>query len=526
MVEFRNESPIDFTIANARATFAAAIERLERSLPLHVPALIGGKTRESKEVVTTTNPSRTSQVIAKVHYAGETVAQEILKEFSCYRLSAAPDAWANLSMSARAAVIREAGAIMRRRREELAALIVLEAGKPWKEADADVVEAIDFCDYYAVEAETRLEPFRTMEVPGEENFYFYQPRGICVVVAPWNFPLAIACGMTVAGLVTGNLTILKPAEQTSAIAYELAKILLEAGVPKEAFAFLPGQGEIIGRALVDSPLTDMICFTGSKAVGLEIIKNAAHVPKGQAHIKRVIAEMGGKNAVIVDEDADLDEAVKGILYSGFGFAGQKCSAASRIILVGSAYEPFLQRLSDAVSDMIVGEAKDSSSYMGPVIDSEAQRRIFAVIEKGKLELTLSIQGAVPGGGYFVPPTVFQDVPAESALWTEEIFGPVLCCNKVKDFTEALRLANDSQYALTGGVFSRSPKNIDRARREFKVGNLYINRGCTGAIVCRQPFGGFKMSGIGSKAGGRDYLLQFVEPRTVTENTMRRGFAPE
>jgi len=415
---------------------------------------------------------------------------------------------------------------LRQDRLHLAALMIREAGKPWKEADADVAEAIDFCDYYAEELLRISTPLRTEELVGEDNFYFYEARGITAVISPWNFPLAIACGMVMAALVTGNVVILKPSEQTSLIAAEFARILLECGVPGNAFAFLPGWGEKIGRMLVNSPDVAIIAFTGSKSVGLEIIKNAAIVHPGQNHIKRVIAELGGKNAIIVDQDADIDEAVKGATYSAFGFAGQKCSACSRVIVVGDAYEGFLQRFCDATSSLIIGAASDPASTIGPVIDRESADRIIAVIENSKKTSQLAFQGATPAKGFFAPPAIFHNVDVNSDLWREEVFGPVVACRKANSLAEAIKLATASPYALTGGFFSRSPKNIAHVKEHFRVGNLYINRGCTGALVCRQPFGGFKLSGIGSKAGGRDYLLQFLEPRTVTENTLRRGFAPE
>jgi RHH-type proline utilization regulon transcriptional repressor/proline dehydrogenase/delta 1-pyrroline-5-carboxylate dehydrogenase len=414
---------------------------------------------------------------------------------------------------------------MRAERHDLSALIVREAGKPWKEADADVAEAIDFCDYYAEQMEELGPPKLMQKLPGENNHYFHIPRGIAVVIAPWNFPLAIACGMTVAALVTGNCAVLKPAEQTSLIAGEFARILLACGVPKDAFAFLPGLGEVVGRQLVSHPDVNMICFTGSKSVGLEIIKTAAVVQPGQESLKRVIAELSGKNAIIVDEDADLDEAIKGVLYSAFGFSGQKCSACSRCIVVGDAYEPFMNRLVAAAADLIVGAPSDPATLVGPVIDSESQSRIAKLIAAMENSTKLAFKGTTPESGFFVPPTIFRDVDPTSAVWREEIFGPVVGCCQARDFAHAIELANDSSFALTGGIFSRSPANIEVAVSTIKVGNLYINRGCTGAMVGRQPFGGFKMSGIGAQAGGPDYLLQFVHSRTVCENTMRRGFAP-
>ena len=332
--------------------------------------------------------------------------------------------------------------------------------------------------------------------------------------------------MTVAALVTGNVVAFKPAEQTSIIAHTLASILFEAGLPRNVLAFLPGWGETIGRALVQSPDVALICFTGSRAVGLEIAKEASTVRPGQHHLKRVILELGGKNAFVVDEDSDLDEAIRGVLYSAFGYAGQKCSACSRVLVVGDAYETFLARAIEAARALIIGAASDSSSYLGPVVDEESQKRIFKTIETAEQTTPLAFKGTAPTTGYFVPPVIFRDVSPNSSLWRDEIFGPVLAVRRVETFEEGVAEALASEYALTGGVYSRSPKNIEYAKRKFTVGNLYINRGCTGALVCRQPFGGFKMSGIGSKAGGPDYLLQFVEPRTYTENTMRRGFTPE
>jgi RHH-type proline utilization regulon transcriptional repressor/proline dehydrogenase/delta 1-pyrroline-5-carboxylate dehydrogenase len=521
---FRNEPPLDFTVASERERLQRALNQLEQAMQqekLLACPIVGGKLIGTEDVHLVQDPSEPTVCVGRVQYADVTLALRALEE-----LRKGAPAWERLAFEKRSAIIARAGGLMRERRVELTALIIREAGKPWREADADVVEAIDFCEYYAEEMLRLGAPRRTQEVPGEDNVYFYQPRGIALVIAPWNFPLAIACGMVTAALVTGNATILKPAEQTSLIAFELAKILLEAGVPGDAFAFLPGVGEDIGSALVESPHVDVICFTGSKAVGLHIVKAAAEVRPEQRNVKKVIAEMGGKNAIIVDSDADLDEAIKGVLYSGFGYSGQKCSACSRVIVVGDAYQPFISRLSDAASDICVGPARISSTLLGPVIDQEAQQRILRTIAEAEKENKLAFKGQVPSSGYFVPATIFREVDPQSSLWKEEIFGPVIACLKVDSIEEALQVANDSPYALTGGFFSRSPANIELVRKEFKVGNLYVNRGCTGAIVCRQPFGGFRMSGVGSKAGGPDYLLQFLEPRVVTENMMRRGFSPE
>ena len=518
---FKNEALTDFAEERVRLDFQNALDTLDsriKSGQLRAAALIDGKVTTSGTSIDSLDPSCPDIIIGKVDLAEEKHVAAALES-----LQKGSPAWRDTAYNERARIIREVGMRIRARKFEFAALLVREAGKTWREADGDVAEAIDFCEYYAAEMLRLGPPIRTQDIPGEDNDYFYQPRGICVVIAPWNFPLAIACGMVVAGLVTGNATVLKPSEQTSIVAAEFSKLLLDAGVPPNAYAFLPGVGEIIGRLLVNSPAVDMICFTGSKSVGLEIIEKAAHTAPGQRNVKRVIAEMGGKNAIILDADADIDESIKAVRQSAFGYAGQKCSACSRLIIVGDAYEPFLERFSQAVGDIISGPACDASTFLGPVIDQESQRRILKTIKEVPKEFPLVTQSKVPSTGYFVPATVFRNVDPTSSLWREEIFGPVVACTQARDFDHALALANDSQYALTGGVMSRSPANLEKAKREFRVGNLYLNRSCTGALVQRQPFGGFKMSGIGSKAGGQDYLLQFMEPRTITENTMRRGF---
>ncbi|NDC37240.1 MAG: L-glutamate gamma-semialdehyde dehydrogenase [Proteobacteria bacterium] len=521
---FKNEALLDFTVADNRSALAEALNRLHAKLkkgPLLVGPVIGGHAVNCAETVESVDPADPEITIGSIGFASvadATKAVQIAKTATVH--------WAAKPYAERAQILRAAADSMRKRKFDLSALIIHEAGKPWAEADADVAEAIDFCDYYADEMD-RLGPVqRTSALAGEDNVYFYQPRGVVVVIAPWNFPLAIACGMVAAALVTGNTVVLKPAEQTSVVAYELMKILFEAGVPGDALGFVPGWGESVGRALVASPDVDMIVFTGSKAVGLEIIRRAGDTSKDQRNIKKVVAELGGKNAIIIDEDADLDEAVKGTLQSAFGYAGQKCSACSRAIVVGDAYEPFLKRLADAAQDIIVGAPKDSATQLGPVIDEDTQKRIVSLILESERSEKLLFRGEMPEQGFFVPATIFRDAALDGVLWNQEIFGPVLACRQVRSFDEALALANDSQYALTGGVYSRSPSHLERARREFKVGNLYLNRKITGALVCRQPFGGFRMSGVGSKAGGPDYLIQFMEPRSITENTMRRGFAPE
>ncbi|MDZ4755007.1 MAG: proline dehydrogenase family protein [Phycisphaerae bacterium] len=447
------------------------------------------------------------------------------------RLDAFHGTWRDTPILTRAGVLVKAAQLMRQRRDELSGVIIKESGKTWREADADVCEAIDFCEYYARTAAELFEPARLGRFVGELNHVWYQPRGVAVVIAPWNFPLAICAGMTVAALVCGNPTIVKPAEQTPAIAKIFCDILWEAGAPKDALAFLPGIGETVGAALVRDPKVALVAFTGSKGVGLDIVQACGVTPPEQRWVKKVICEMGGKNAIIIDESADLDEAVLGVRQSAFGFSGQKCSACSRAIVVGSAYETFLERIVGATKALVVGAPTNPGTDVGPVIDEAAAKKITEYVAIGAKEGKLEVQLAVPAGlaqsvGLpYVGPAIISGIRPEHRLANEEIFGPVLAVMRAKDFDEALDIANSTAYKLTGGVFSRKPANLDKARREFRVGNLYLNRGCTGALVGRQPFGGFGMSGVGSKAGGRDYLLQFVEPRAVAENTMRRGFAP-
>jgi RHH-type proline utilization regulon transcriptional repressor/proline dehydrogenase/delta 1-pyrroline-5-carboxylate dehydrogenase len=523
---FRNHPLSDFSVASVRNALHSAIISVEEknaNRSFSVAPVISGSPEPHDNLVLREDPSDRASSIGTVSYA--TVEQASRAVVLCQK---SLPAWRSRSFEARAQIIERAGHLIREKAAFFTALVIKEAGKPWRDSDADVAEAIDFCIYYAAEMRRLGPPTLTEQVLGEENYYLYQPRGVVAVIAPWNFPLAIACGMVAAALVTGNTVVFKPAEQTSIIGHEMTKIFHEAGVPGECLAFLPGQGEEVGRALVENPAVSMIVFTGSRPVGLEIISSAATHP-GRQGIKRVVAELGGKNAIIVDEDADFDDAIRGVLTSAFGYSGQKCSACSRLIIVGAAYEPFLERLAAATKDIIIGPAKNSSSFLGPVIDEQAYNRINQVINAAS-DLPVLARGSLPEDladkGWYIPPTIFRDVPDTHTIWRDEIFAPVLACAQANSFDDALNMANDSDYALTGGVFTRNPENLAKAKEDFRVGNLYINRGITGALVCRQPFGGFKFSGIGSKAGGRDYLLQFMEPRVVTENTMRRGFTPD
>ena len=525
---FRNEPLTDFSVEPARLAMQEAVERMRGRLagpqPPVVPIVIEGRREEGADRFPRHDPSDRTRLVANVcaaNVAAANRAVEVAKD--------ALPGWRALGFGKRAAILRSAAAIIRRRRFELAAVEVFEVGKNWREADADVAEAIDFCEYYAAQAERLAQP-RWVDLPGEENATTYLPRGVAVVIAPWNFPLAILAGMTTAALVTGNTVVMKPAEQSSLVGLHLHEILLEAGVPPAALAFLPGRGEEIGPVLVAHPATAVVAFTGSRAVGLAINTLAAESAVAGGHtVKRVIAEMGGKNAIIIDDDADLDEAVVAVVHSAFGFQGQKCSACSRVIVADSLYDAFLERLGNAVRSLRVGPAEDSGTRVGPLVDAEAQSRVLSYVEAGR-KAGRAVAAVDVGGladrGWFVGPHVFADVDPSGPLGQEEIFGPVLAVFRSRDFDEAIAIANATPYALTAGVFSRSPARLARAREALEAGNVYLNRGITGALVARQPFGGYRMSGIGSKAGGPDYLLQFVVPKTVTENTFRRGFAPD
>ncbi len=512
MREFRNQAPIDFSSAENRERFAAALGEVRGEMR---------KPRERDEEfwLKSVNPANPDEIIRWVRKTTIPEAEKAIDKAERFF-----PRWRDTPARQRAEMLFRAAELMRERRWDLAAREIIEVGKGWREADADVCEAIDYLDYYAYEMLRLAQPRETQQLPSETNTYFYEPRGIAAVIAPWNFPLAILAGMTAAALVSGNCVLMKPAEQSPLMARHLCDILFNAGVPDGACQLLQGGGEL-GAHLVHSAKIHLIAFTGSREVGLEILREAYTQRTGQGHVKRVVCEMGGKNAVIVDSDADLDEAVGQVIDSAFGYQGQKCSAASRLILLEEIHERFLARLVDAVQSLKIGASEDPRNSIGPVIDGAAQRRIAEYIKIGKQEAQCVLEMAAPNGGYFVGPVIFRDVDPRSRIAQEEIFGPVLAVIKAKDFAQALAIANDSQFALTGGIFSRSPAHIEQARREFRVGNLYINRGITGAVVERQPFGGLKLSGIGSKAGGPDYLLQFVEPRTISENTLRHGFVP-
>ena len=518
---FVNEPMRRFTSAPERDEFARALAAVRAALGGYCPLRIDGRSVDTTDTIVSVNPAKPSEIVGRVAKAEPRHAEDAIA--GALR---AQREWADSGFEARAACLLRAASALRERRDAFSAYEVFEAGKSWPEADANVTEAIDYLEFYAREA-LRFGRPRSGRVPGEDNRYEYWPRGIGVVIPPWNFPLAILTGMLSAAIVAGNGVVLKPSSLTPVIAARFVALLEEAGVPPGIVQFLPGAGAGIGDGLVSHPEVSFIAFTGSEEIGTRILRLAAEVRPGQTQIKHVIAEMGGKNAIIVDSDADLDDAVTGVLHSAFGYQGQKCSACSRVIVVGAHYPRFVARLVEAAESLNIGAPESPSTFLGPVIDGQAQRRILAAIASGRGEakLDLQVDCARLGEGYFVGPAIFTEVKPESYLGQEEIFGPVLSVMRAKDLEQAIAMANGTRYALTGGIYSRSPGNIERARRDFEVGNLYINRKITGALVDRHPFGGFKRSGAGSKAGGPDYLLHFLLPRTVTENTLRRGFAP-
>jgi len=515
---FMNEPHSDFSLEPVRSAMQAGISSVRSQLGRQWntdssdPSLTG-------PWLASHNPFRPDEAVASVRSASPADLDQAIQQAQAHA-----DSWRRRSAEERAAILRQAASDMSRRRFELAAWEIFEVGKPWREADADVSEAIDFLRYYGDEICRLSRPARLGDLPGELNHRIYGPRGVTAVIAPWNFPLAIPAGMATAALAAGNTVLFKPSERSPRLGLLLTDILIAAGVPRGVVSYLPG-GPEIGQALVAHPQIATIAFTGSKAVGLIILADAAHVRPGQPIVKRVIAEMGGKNAIIVDETADLDEAIAGIIASFTGYAGQKCSACSRAIVHRAVYDQFIVRLRDAVLSLEIGDPTEPGTRVGPVIDARAQAAIQQFIAEGRQEGRLLVERSVEQTGYFVGPAVFVDVEPHHRLAQDEIFGPVLAVMKAESFADALRVANGTSYALTGGVYSRSPANLAMARDQFDVGNLYLNRPITGALVGRQPFGGHRFSGIGAKAGGEDYLAQFMIARVISENTLRRGFEP-
>lgn len=518
-IPFHNAPDTDFSRAQLRDPAITALAQVRRQLGQTYRPLIDGERVETDRAIASDNPSNHQEIVGHIGLASLEQADRAIAASK-----AALPGWRGTPVAERAAILRRAADLMEARRAELNAWICLEVGKILRQGDPEISEAIDFCRYYADEME-RLDRGYAYDYPGETNRYFYQSRGITLVVSPWNFPFAIPVGMTVASLVAGNCTLLKPAGTSAVIASKIADILVDAGIPKGVFQFLPASGATVGMHMVEHPDIHTIVFTGSQEVGCQIFAGAAQLKPGQHHLKKVIAEMGGKNGIIVDESADLDQAVQGVVESAFGYSGQKCSACSRAIVLAPIYDLFVDRLVEATRSLVVGAADSVATKVGPVIDASSRDRIRRYIATAKEQSTLALEVPSPEGGYYVGPTIFKDVEPDHVIAQEEIFGPVLAVLKANSFEDALRIANGTRYALTGGLYSRTPSHIDRAYREFEVGNLYVNRSITGAIVSRQPFGGFKLSGVGSKAGGPDYLLQFLEPRVVTENVQRQGFAP-
>lgn len=511
---YQTEPLTDFTKAENVLKYEKALKQVEGYLGQTYPLIINGEFVTTGDIYTSYNPADHSEVIGYVHQANLAVAEQAmtaaLETF---------ETWKKVPPHVRADVLFKAAAIMRRRRFEFNALMTKEAGKPWIEADADTAEAIDFLEYYGrqmlllTEADKQVQSRKNVE----RNHFTYIPLGVAAVITPWNFPTAILAGMTTAALVSGNTVLLKPAITTQVIAYKFMEVLMEAGLPKGVVNFIPGDGPEIGEWMVAHPKTRFVSFTGSKAVGQIIYENAAKVREGQIWLKRVIAEMGGKDAILVDSDADLELAAESIVKSAFGFSGQKCSACSRAIIHEDVYDVVVGKLKEKTEALTIGNPSDFANFMGPLTDEKAFKKVTDYIKIGKQEGKLLVGGdADKATGWFVDPTIFIDLDPDSRLMQEEVFGPVLAVTKVKSFEEGLKVANNTEYGLTGAVISNNRMHLERAREDFHVGNLYLNRKCTGAIVGYQPFGGFNMSGTDSKAGGPDYLLLHMQAKSISE----------
>jgi len=513
LAAFSNEPVADFSKPENLRAAQTALARVRKEFGREYELWIAGARKHSAgELLDSVNPANPSEVVGRHHKASTALANLAIEDaHAFFPVYAKTPAAKRVEMAVRVAEI------IRERKFEFDAWLVSEAGKTWPEADADVSEAIDFCEYYARQMQRLASPEPLVQMPGERDEMMYLPLGAGVIIPPWNFPLAIMTGMSVAALVAGNTIVIKPSSETPTIAAKFAEVLLEAGFPPRSFALCTGSGSVVGDVLVEHPKARFISFTGSRDVGLRINELAAKPRKGQIWIKRVIAEMGGKDAIIVDREADLDSAVTGVVQSAYGYQGQKCSACSRAIVDEKVYDEFLAKLKDKVAAVTMGAPEKPENYMGPVISAAAKKTILNYIETGKREGRLIAGGdAGPGAGYFIQPTVIADVDSKARIFQEEIFGPVLAVTKARDFDHALQLANDTEYGLTGAMYSKNPEKIRRAREEFFVGNLYINRKCTGAMVGAHPFGGFNMSGTDSKAGGPDYLLQFLQPKSIGE----------
>ncbi len=511
--EFINEKYLDFSQEDNRKKMLEALEKVHSEFGKEYDLIINGERVKTQDKFKSYNPSEKEEVVGIFQKAtekeGEKAIQAALKRFETWRFMPATE---------RAAILLKAANIMRQKRLEIDALMIYEVGKNWLEADADTAEAIDFLDFYAREAIRYAQPQSLTPYPGEFNEQEYIPLGVGVVIPPWNFPCAIMVGMTSAALVSGNTVVLKPSSDSPAIAYKFIEILEQAGMPPGVVNFVTGPGGGVGNFLVGHPKTRFITFTGSKPVGLGIVELAAKTQPGQIWIKRVVAEMGGKDSIIVDsETADLANAANGVIAAAFGFQGQKCSACSRLILDAKVYDQFLPMIMEKAKAIKVGPTKDYSNYMGPVINEKAMQSILEYIEIGKKEGKLLCGGGkATGNGYYIQPTIIADVKPDARISQEEIFGPVLAVIKAKDYDDALAIANNTEYGLTGAVYTKNREKIEKAKKLFHVGNLYFNRKCTGALVDVHPFGGFNMSGTDSKAGGRDYLLLFLQAKAMSE----------
>ncbi|WP_114166945.1 L-glutamate gamma-semialdehyde dehydrogenase [Exiguobacterium sp. TNDT2] len=512
MIPYKHEPFTDFTNKENAAAIQAAIEKVNGELGKDYPLVIGGEKVTTEDKITSYNPANKEEVIGHVSKANQELAERAMQE-----ALTAFDSWRHVDPAVRADVLFKAANIVRKRKHEFSAYLVKEAGKPWNEADADTAEAIDFMEYYARQM-LELKPGKKVESrPGEYNRYDYIPLGVGIVISPWNFPFAIMAGTAVAAIVAGNTILLKPASTTPIVAAKFVEVMEEAGLPKGVLNFIPGPGAEVGDYLVDHPKTRFISFTGSRDVGLRINERASKLNDGQIWLKRVIAEMGGKDTIVVDESADLELAAQSIVKSAFGFSGQKCSACSRAVIVDSVYDTVLDRVVELTNELSVGNTEQNEHFMGPVIDAAAFKKITSYFDVAKEEGKIVAGGkADDSTGYFIEPTVVADVDPKARLMQEEIFGPIVAFTKSKDFKEAIDIANNTEYGLTGAVLTRDRSNQEYARQNFHVGNLYFNRGCTGAIVGYQPFGGFNMSGTDSKAGGPDYLQLHMQAKTTSE----------
>ena len=511
--EFHNEALTDFTKAENAQAMRAAIQKVQGELGREYPLVIGGERIKTDNLLESLNPANRTQVVGTFHKATKELAARAVE--TAYQ---GFQDWRNVPAEERAQLLFRAAELMRGRKHELSAWMVYEVAKTWPEADGDTAEAIDFLEFYGREMLRYGSEQPLVKLVGEQNHLEYIPLGVGAVIPPWNFPLAIMAGMTAAAIVTGNTVVLKPSSDAPAIAYKFFELLEEAGLPAGVVNFMTGSGAEVGDVIVDHPKTRFVAFTGSKEIGLRINERAAKTQPGQLWIKRVVAEMGGKDAIIVADDADLDEAAIGIVQSAFGFQGQKCSACSRAIIEARVYDPMIEKIAERTAKIKVGDPTDSVSTMSAVINEKAFKAINGYVEKGKAEGGRVVAGGGFDGeqGFFIEPTVVADVKPGDTIEQEEIFGPVLAVIKANDYDDALRIANDTQFGLTGAVYSTDEAKLDRARREFHVGNLYLNRKCTGALVGVHPFGGFNMSGTDSKAGGRDYLLLFMQAKVSAE----------